>query len=506
MKKIIIIPLIFILLFSAGCADFLDVNHNPNVTEDSRIDLVFPSGVENLAGTTGNSFRSLGSIWAQHLTSEVNQPGFMGEDSYSVQSGDYSYDLRGWSSIYAGTLMDFEWVKIRATEQENWNYYLMATVMQCYTYQILADLWDQIPVSSALQKVPGVFQPGPEVYDTLIQRIDFALAKDLSAATNTKPGIDDVVFNGNMTNWIAFANTLKLKMYIRERFARPAHSLDGINALYSAGASFLNVDAKFKDFSTQVGKGNYWFESNYRTGEGALVASNTFLTYLVKNNDPRGNELFLAPSGDVHKGMWQGDYRDNFASYGEGELVFSKPIIEVLDPVYFISAVESKFLQAEAQMMRNAGAAVVEALYIEAINLNCANLGGDAPSMAETNIYGSTGYAIFPTAGTKTEQYEMLMMQKWIALADGQNLEAFFERNRSGIPKISAKSPGDDGWSNDSYLGGEFLNSVQSVLPRGVFPKRLLYSATERSKNPNVPATEEIYVPVWWEVANPSVE
>ncbi len=503
-----IIAFLLIIITLSSCQEYLDVNHNPSMTEESRLDLVFPAALESSASVFGGGFMSLGAIWAQHWTSDINKPGFMGEDSYSVQAGDYGYDIYGWGYLYTGTLMDYEWVKQRATEEQNWDYYLAATVMQCYVYQNMADLWDQIPVSDALQVKPATFETGPQVYDVLISRINEALSKLYTDGTAKDLYDSDLIFQGNMNNWVAFANTLKLKMYIRQRFARPTESLEGINELYNSNAAFLNIDATFKDFKDEVGKGNYWYERNLRGGSGALRASNTFLTYLVEKSDPRLDEIFTAPESG-HKGIWQGDYRDNFNSYGGGEPDFSAPNMSALDPVYFISASESKFLQAEALMMRGEAATTVEAMYKEAVGLNCARYGVTVAD-AESSIYGEFGYAAFPVTGTKTEQYEVLMMQKWVAMANGQGLEAFFEHNRTNIPKESPMSPQNDNWDQPTYVSdylGYFTVSVQGVLaPPERFPKRLLFSATERSKNPNIPATVGLNVPVWWEVANPSVE
>jgi len=504
-----ILLLAFVLISFTSCKKFLDVNHNPNVTENSRLDLVFPAGVESSASVLGSSFMSLGGIWAQHWTSDINQPGYMGEDSYSVQSGDYSYDLRGWNSLYFGALKDYEWVRKTAKEQENWNYYLMATVMQCYTYQVMADIWDQIPVNGALIgdsiKDPAEFQTGEQVYSILIDRIDDALSKDFMVSTNTKPEKDDIVFNGDIGAWKAFANTLKLKIYIHQRFAKPAESLAKITELVNSGVSFLDRDAAMTDFKDQSGKGNYWYESNLRSSDGALRASNTLLNY-IKPKDPRLDYIFNAPTGG-HKGLWQGDYRDKYDSYGDASKpVFSVPNITWDTPTYFISYVESLFLQLEAKMMMNASPAELEALYISAIEEDCSRRG--VPSDADLgNIYDQAyGYANFPLLGSKNEQFEMIIKQKWVALVNDNPLETFFDINRTHIPGKSEFSPGDEDFDFDNYPGGELLQSVESVLAPGLLPKRLLFPATEKGKNPHTPPTQSINVPVWWEVANPSVE
>ncbi len=501
----IIATLILGVASLSSCQEFLDVNHNPSRPEDSRLDLVFPAATVGTAAVIGGSFMSLGGIWAQHWTSDINQPGYMGEDSYSVQAGTFSYDIYGWGSLYAGALMDYEWVRKRAIEESDWDFYLAATVMQCHTYHVMVDLWDQIPVTEALQNIVPKYETGQEVYSILHARLDDALSKTVTNGVSRTLKDGDLVFEGNMAEWVAFANTLKLKMYIRTRFIRPTESLEGINKLYSDGVSFLTTDAKFSDFEDSEGNGNFWYEGNLRSSDGALRASNTFLMYLTENADPRLDGLFTKPEGKEHLGLWQGDYRDNFDSYDGSESRFSLPNIDPLNATYFISASESKFLQAEAVMMRGAAASDVETLYKEAVILNCSRYGVSA-SDAESKIFKSS-YAKFPLTGTKTAQYFVIMMQKWVAMSNGQGLEAFFEQNRTDIPKLSAISPQDDNWDEDDYEPGEFTVSVQCVLPPPQrFPKRLLFPATERSKNPNTPASKNLNVPVWWEVENPSVE
>jgi hypothetical protein len=182
------------------------------------------------------------------------------------------------------------------------------------------------------------------------------------------------------------------------------------------------------------------------------------------------------------------------------------PNITWNSPTYFVSYVESLFLQLEAKMMMNAPPAELEGLYTNAIDEDCSRRG--LPSDADLgNIYDQAyGYASFPLSGSKTEQYEMIIKQKWVALVNDNPLEAFFDINRTHIPARSEFSPGDEDFDFDHYPGCELLQSVESVLAPGQLPKRLLFPATEKGKNPNTPQTQSINVPVWWEVTNPSVE
>ncbi len=490
MKKLKIFSILLLVICAGSCKKFLDVNHDPNNPEEATPELVFPAGVESTANVIGGPWEILGEIWSQHWTSKPNAPQYQSEDRYEVQAGDYNYDLYGWEFLYTRSLMDFEWVKNTAKEQENWSFYLMANVMQAYTYQLLIDLFDQITFSDALKKVPAKFEGGEQVYDSLIVRLDDALSRDLNAATSVNPGKSDVVFNGDMNKWVAFANTLKLKIYMRQRFARPDVAQAGISALYGSGATFLDADAAFDDFADESGKDNYCYGIEFRKGSENLCVSRTILDYMDDKKDPRLPYMFTK-IGAAYNGMYQGDIRNEY-SYPTAPQRFSRPIISPLQPVYFISAVESYLLQAEAGLVY--GVDNAEELYRKAVDLDMKRK--EVPdSIIDTNVI----YKAF--TGDEEHDLEVIMKEKWIALANSQGVETFLERNRTCCPKKSAVLVSDENFATQ-YVKGEFVVSVTSVLPGNDLPKRLLLPSSEESKNPNFPQREPLYVPVWWDVRN----
>ncbi len=481
-----------LIVFISGCSKFFDINHDPNNPEESKVELVFPAAVENTANVFGGSWLILGEIWSQHWTSAPNAPSFQAEDSYEVTAGDYSYDLRGWEYLYSGALMDYEWVRNTAKADENWNYYLMATVMQCYTYEVIADLFDQIPLSDALNKLPAKFDTGPQVYDALISRINEALEKDLSASKGVEPSIDDLVFEGNMNDWIAFANTLKLKIYLRQRFVpeRVTVVTDGIQALYNGGALFLDKDAMMDDFANESGRDNYVYAIEFRTGNTNMRASKTILEFLLAEEDPRLDTLFVAPASG-HAGMYQGDFRNVYSYPGVGEPELSRPYITPTQPVIFLSAAESYFLQAEA-CLAGFGTGDDKALYEMGIEEHFRRVG---TAIEEDSIFEVDGYAEY--IGTDEQKLEKIIVQKWISFTNSQGMEAFLEHNRTGYPRESAINPRDEEWVEGTHGDlGYFILSITSF--NGDFPRRLLYPSSEQSKNPNTPPVQSINVPVWW--------
>src|SRR5690606_2709316 len=89
----------------------------------------------------------------------------------------------------------------------------------------------------------------------------------------------------------------------------------------------------------------------------------------------------------------------------------------------------------------------------------------------------------FPTDGSFEEKLEAIMVQKWAALAGANNIEAFFEINRTGYPEMSSV-----GGDSPSYVPGQLTDPVNSVLPDGQRPRRLLFPDREMQLNENAPA------------------
>ncbi len=508
--------IIFSVFLISSCKKFLDVNHNPNVPEDVPMETVLPAAIENAASVIGSSYLILGEIWSEHWTSDANAPDYQTEDSYNVTAGDYSYDIAGWSNIYPNAMMDLEWIRNKAKEDSNWTYYLVATVFQSYIFQFMADFYDQIPFSEAFKGLPPHFENGYDVYDSLIVRIDDAIQKYESCSECPKIEEGDLIFNGDMDKWIEFANTLKLKIYLREVYKRPTVAQQGIEKLAQEGAKFLTVDAKFDDFADEAGRDNYVYGREYRgRGNINLRASKTLIDLLKYYQDPRLDYIFLRPRGeeddiDNHRGMYQGDYR-NVYSYPGQDVEISRPRVTALTPTYFITAAESYFLQAEASVRFNNVFGDPTTLYQKAIEADFSrlmqNYKGDPINANESlgdidyhDVLNKRYYGDFDPNTMPTDTLiKRIIVQKWIAMANIQGHEAFFEHNRTGYPENSPVQPGDPNFASE-YKLGEFTVSVTGVLPKtNPYPKRLMFPSTEQSRNPNTPKVQPLYKPVWWD-------
>jgi hypothetical protein len=487
-----------------GCQKELDINHNPSVAtvDQASPNLIFPAAVLATASRAGGDLAIVGGIWSQYCTQSAQAIQYSDIDSYDLTNTDgfVSGSSSSWTALYTNGLKNYQIAIDEAKASGDWNFFLMSTVMKAYTYEILADLYDEIPYTQSLlgsANLQPKFDSGLVVYQGLLGEIDTALSKDFTASTNTAPGTSDLVFGGTISSWIQFANTLKLKMYLRMINARPDLAQAGITALYSSNLSFLTSDASMTNFSNGAAQDNPMFEQNIRSlnTPSNLRASTTLVSWLVQNKDSRVLKLFdsanstisaLYPSTSPNpNSVNQGDYSNSSNPAYSTAPIFGEA---ATDPVEFISLAESYFLQAEADL-RYFGGNNAQSLYNQGV-LTAFNYYG----LDGSSYVASGGAYEFPAAGTLDQKIQSIITQKWISCAYGcHGIEAFFEKCRTGYPLTSPVYS-----TSSSYVPGQLVISKSSVLAAGLFPKRFVFPYDERAKNPNTPAEVSISTPVWW--------
>ncbi|NDP27981.1 MAG: SusD/RagB family nutrient-binding outer membrane lipoprotein [Flavobacterium sp.] len=483
MKKFIIS--IIVSAAFAGCSSNLDINQDPDSLnpENAPLSAQLPAGITGIIGSEGASMAIIGGMWSQYWTQSNAANQYNSIDNYSIGTADYNYI---WNGMY-DALGDIRNVKRKALAEENWNYYLVATVLEVQASQVLTDFYGSIPYKEASNAsiLQPKFNTGEEVYTYMIDDLNDALARPLASSKGFPPSNDDFIFRGDMTKWIKFANTLKLKVYMRQtNSSRAAIANAGITAMLAAGTVFLNEDAGLildKEgkpiFTDAVNQSNPLYEFNIRKMSVAtnLRMSTTLASFFDTNGDTRKAKYYLAGNS-----LNQGDYE---SAVGAGTIAVVNQ--SYATPALLMTKEESLFLQAEAKE-RYQGGVGAKALYDAAVNANFTRYG----LSGATFVAGSYAY---PTAGTLDQKIEAIITQKWIASFPGNGFEAFFEKNRTGYPKTSAVYQTDTA----HYVPGQIVYSKTGTTA-GLFPKRLVYPLSERNANPNVPSLVPITTPVWW--------
>ena len=497
MKKLKYIPLIALALVF-GCADYLDVNVDPNNPTDAEGRLLLPAAQQSIAARVGNRYRLTGSMWAQYYTQSNTASQYIAIDNYDVENLNFLEN--DFVELFPGPLNDLKFIKNKAEQSENWTNYLIAQVLEAYAYQLVVDLYDGAPLKDGLKGNEGNFTPtwdsGPEVYEELLSRLDNALSKDFNSSTNQSPLTSDLLFGGDVDSWIRFANTLKLKLMMRYSAVDASKAQGLISALVNSGAQFLDTDASISTYYDQPDRGNPLFEADRRNLNTTtnLKASLTMVNFLEINSDPRLNVFYDAPiAGGPVKGMRQGT--NSISSTILDSNTISGARVLPADPAIFISLAEAYFLRAEAAA-RGFSNEDAKALYDQGVLAAFDRYGLDGSS-----FIASGGAYEYPE-GTVEENAEAIIEQKWVSQVGGNAIEAWFDKLRTGYPSFSSSAPGETGY--DPLAPGAPILSypVDAVTFDGDFPRRLLIPEDEILNNPNAPEqpADGILTPVWWDV------
>ena len=479
-----------VILAATSCEKYLDVNHDPNATEEASIGNVLAAAEASSAVHIGGELFNLGGFWAQYFTQSPDASQYGEFDEYNISSDFFD---RSWTELYAGALKDYQYIRTKASDENNTSFYLVATAMQAYTYQVLADLYDQIPYSEAIQGQDNLvphYDDGQKVYQGLYDDLNDALNMyKADHAAQGPDGSNDGVFAGDMDKWVRFANTLKLKLMMRSSKASSnpliGTTADILDLVH--GGELLQSDAAFTLFAATETKRNPYFEVNVNFLNGVnQSASQSMVLYLQDNDDARLRAIYDPADADgSYTTKPQGDYKNRDIP-NDG---LATPKASPTKPVYFFTEAEVNFLQAEAEERFGGGAAAAQPYYEAGIqaSFDMYNMGDTASS-----YYGAGGPYEYNTGGTMEDRIKQIMTQKWVALANVENLEAFFELNRTGYPEFKVRA---------NQQPGDLIYSLASVLGPNRVPKRLLFSDVSKSRNPNVPAQPAggLSAPVWWD-------
>jgi len=485
MKKIIRIFFLFALLIA--CEDELDINTNPNTPTDVEKSLVLTAAQGSLVTGLGGQLTNLGGFLAQYHTQSPSASQYTNIDTYNMNT-DFSDRL--WNELYAGCLNDLNYVIEKSTEEGDTGSYLIATLLRVYTFQVLTDLYGDIPYSEALlgsENITPNTDAGSDIYTGLIAELDAAVTQYNNAPFASTVGSQDAIYNANMGDWLKFANTLKLKLYLRMAYTSQANSA-GVMALINDN-NFITSDAKFAIYEDAQNKANPFYDVQLdRLGDVNNVGSSSLIEFYTANGDPRLEAVYRRNDQNLFRGLVQGD-RGSFAS--EVAANFTRPNVVSTTPVYLMTVSESNFLQAEA-LIRYAGGAGADAAYNAGVINSFVTYGLDTND-AQGLISSGGKYEYIPggVAGTEST-LRQVMIQKWASLAYINNIEAFFEVNRTQYPETTT-------FGNEDYSIGNLVVSVSSVLTGNQTPNTIFYPDTEVTKNPNITQKGSITEKVWWD-------
>ncbi|KXT40279.1 SusD/RagB family nutrient-binding outer membrane lipoprotein [Bacteroides intestinalis] len=499
--KNIILSTILIMGILSGCN--LDINDDPNYPQNNDVtaDLIFPAIQAEIAATVGGELYNNAGFFAQYYDQmpEAQQYDVIAEARFTESSDIMNYSYR---TLFAGALADIREVLARSTNPAD---RFATTVLKAFAYQVLVDNLDRIPYTEALQgndNTNPAWDGGEDVYRGILAEID-AAEDELPTASAMES--QDLMLDGNMTQWVGFANALRLRMYLRFIDAGVESNLFTERAIALVQANqFFSDDIALNVFSNETGRRNPWYETNAVGLTANHCAAYPIVRYMDSTNDPRiAYGITPARATGTYVGQMPGGKNgtrnalgtSNWMNANVSSINYS---VGVTKPVYFFTQAELQFLIAEVNLRFMNDDAAARSAYERGVSVDFALRG---MSGQENTVIGEGSPCSWEEVATMEEKLHLIYLQKWVALFYMDHMEAWSEIRRTDVPALSSQAAADilaDNGAN--YTPGELIEPWTNGLESGGLVKRVHYPLSARQYNSNTPASVPASTPVWWDV------
>lgn len=457
MKRIKLIILISFLVSGISCTKHFDeMNTSPMmVTRDIiKPSMLFTTVLKQSIFPTYDysTFKEYSNYYAS------------GSSGTIFQNRDWSYPF----SDYQGTLINIaEVIRLTADNPELVNQHAMARIWKVWIFQQLTDAYGDLPYSEALLSVENVinqprYDTQESIYTDMLKELKEAAAQLSDGNGQLSIGGADILFNGDVDKWKRFANSLRLRLAIRVRYADQTLAQQNIAEVLAGpliddnawNAALTTIDG------TDVSNRNPLYNDYINTNQYPVFVGLTVTQELLKRSDPRLPVFALLPIDPSvgYRGRPMtigGDQRTRYGLDSVARLPFF--FQEPAHAIIVMNAAEVYLLRAEAALAGLSGEDK-DQMFRNGISASLEQYGIAASDVA---AYMASPAATLVT-GSEEEQLEDVIVQKYLAMYQ-QGAEAWAEYRRTGYPKI--------------WIGND-LGSTNGTIPR-----RVTYPFSEYARN-----------------------
>lgn len=516
MKKLIIFTIGLSLIASLNsCRDFEEMNKNPNeaakVTTPNLLSGSQKKMLDLIYDTWFSGRQSL--LYAQYWS----QKNYTEEDRYQLRE---SVNNNYFNNLYtvAGNLVMIEKMNSDAATKadaaiygNNNNQIAVAKILKVWLMQMMADTWGGIPYTEAFMLDDNVYYPKYDdlttLYGDLIKELDAAVALITPSEVAFSQG--DVIYDGDASKWLKFANSLKCRMALRTSKV-DANWKTYIQQAVASGVFTSNNDQALFKYAAASPNECYYYRGFYVDKRNDFSLTKTFVNILKGLDDNLNGKVnvfngVLDPrlkifSGTTNSfdGIPYGVPSKLMASLTEvyPDFMETKPVF--LNPdfsVQFMTYAELCFILSEYNKFD-------ATLYEQGIRASIewwSDLSGVAISAAEVDAYVDQVNDVVDAESVAT--------QKYIHLFTNGN-EAWAEYRRTGYPTLLVK-PGEI----TAVIKGENEKFQPLSETKGDIPARIKYPTNESNLNPvgfkNAVAkltdgTNNYYSKMFWDVRTSS--
>ncbi|GAA4319763.1 SusD/RagB family nutrient-binding outer membrane lipoprotein [Flaviaesturariibacter amylovorans] len=515
LKRIIYATSLAALMLGMGSCkkDKFDINANPDDVTDVSVtpQVLLPAAQVVTSDIVATNFTTL-QMWMGFWARSGSYQSLTEIETYKFGR---DFESQIWTNLYANA-NNYQ-IMINKSKADGAAFYEgVGRIMKAHNFGILVDIYNNVPYFEAFRgtaEPTPAYDKGVDIYNDLFKQLDTAitLLKSPAAADaslNPEKSTSDLVYAGDPTAWVRFANTLRLRLLI--------HLHNGINSTQVAPG--VDVAAQVAKFTTEgfIGAGQSAhlnpgfsgakpqpFYRRYNTNEAGTgsqrdhVRANDYaIRYYTYNADPRLARFYVAGASG-QKGIKFGQASGDQTLIGSNLSTVRAPGYSpngASSRAWILTSVESLFLQAEAIQRGIAipGAGTPADALRAAVRESFVWLGLTS-AQADTYISTNAGYEdvdiTAPGGGLFT-----ILSQKWFALNGIAPYELYTDYRRTDY--VLGDTP------NIGFTAGPPLSIDPNRASR--IPRRLFYPQNEYNYNTeNVTAQGDINVTtgrIFWDL------
>ncbi|MBS1662270.1 MAG: SusD/RagB family nutrient-binding outer membrane lipoprotein [Bacteroidetes bacterium] len=396
-----------------------------------------------------------GDIYSGYMGASNNWFGGVNSTNYSMTPSWYGQAFgRAFLSVMPA------WLSIKKQTQGNpslQHIYALAQIIKVESISRTTDMYGPLPYKQfGAGGLTTTYDGQDAIYASFFTDLDSAIST-LSAYVQNNPGSMplasyDLIYAGDYTKWIKFANSLKLRLAMRIAYADPANAKKYAEAAVANpyGVMMTDADDALLQSANGVNIHNPLQIICFNFNDIRMGA--TMESLLGGYKDPRLSKMFnpAVKDGQYH-GIRTGITITNVSLYADP---FSTLNVALTTPIRWMSAAEMYFLRAEGAVRGWSMGGTAQSLYETGVQTSFTQWGAGSasayildstskaavyvdPSNSANNMSSglSTITVKWKASDAAETQLERIVTQKWIAMyPDGQ--EAWSEFRRTGYPKV----------------------------------------------------------------------
>ncbi|HEX2395975.1 MAG TPA: SusD/RagB family nutrient-binding outer membrane lipoprotein [Bacteroidales bacterium] len=438
MKKILSILALFLVLLS--CEDFDDLNNN---TKDPAVvsgESLFTNAQKNLLDQMVDSDVNLNifRLIVQHWTETT----YTDESNYDLFTRTIPDNI--WDVFYRDVISDLTEAKkvIEETEYSvvedpavKTNKLAINEIMTVYAYSILVETFGDVPYSEAMdvENPTPVYDDALTIYTDLISRLSAAIA-----SLNPDQGsfdLADNIYQGDVSNWIKFGNSLKLRMGLLLSDVAPTTAQAAVEEAVAGDLISSNDENANLVYLAADPNTNPLYSDLVSSGRHDFVIANTLVDTMNSLEDPRRSYYYTLADTSSETGVEKLAYVGGVYGASNDYFAYSHVADRIQVPTFegtIFDYAETELLLAEAVERGFSVPGTAEEHYNAAVRASIEYWGG---TQAEADTFLMNPNIAYATSPGDWKQ--KLGLQSWLTLYN-RGFEAWTAWRKYDFPQLQA--------------------------------------------------------------------